>query len=535
VDEHRPALIPRAAWWALAAAPIAFVLLLFAWPVAAILVRGLQAGGAVDALSNPGVRSVARFTVVQASLSTLLTLLCGLAPAHVLARYRFRGRRVVQALLTVPFVLPTVVVGAAFVAILPSSWHGTVGAILVAHVFFNLAVVVRTVGGLWAQLDPALEDAARTLGAGPWRVARHVTLPLLRPAIVAAASVVFLFTFTSFGVVRILGGPRHPTLEVEIYRRFVQLGDLGGAAAIAIVQLVAVGALLLWWGRSQERHARALRLRPATAASAPRTIRQWTAVVVTCGLASAFVLVPLVRLVERSLWTGAGHGLAGWRLLADDNQAGIGAEAPLSSVWVSLRFALIAATIATVIGGLAALAIAHGRRAGRLLDAGLMLPLGTSAVTIGFGLVITFDVPPLDLRGSASLIPLGHALIAIPFVVRLALPVLRSIDPSLRDAAATLGASPVRVLRDVDLPIAARPLLAGAAFAFAISMGEFGATSFLTRRGERTMPIVIDTLLGRPGAVPAAEAYALATVLLVVTLAVVAAVDLLHGGAERAF
>jgi thiamine transport system permease protein len=535
VDEHRPALIRRVAWWAMAGVPIAFVAVLFVWPVTAILVRGLQAGGALDALSNRGVRSVARFTVVQAAASTALTLAAGLLPAYVLARFRFRGRRTVQALLTVPFVLPTVVVGAAFLALLPESLHGTVTAILVAHVFFNIAVVVRTVGGLWAHLDPALEDAARTLGAGPWRVARHVTLPLLRPAIVAAASIVFLFTFTSFGVVRILGGPRHPTLEVEIYRRFVQLGDLGGAAAIATVQLIAVGLLLLWWTRSQERHARALRLQPGGSRRPAATARQRLLVGATCVLACGFVFVPLARLVERSLWTGTGYGLAGWRLLAEPGQRGVGVEAPLDSLWASLRFATVAAIIATAVGGLAALAIAHGRRAGRLLDTGLMLPLGTSAVTIGFGLVITFDAPPLDLRGSAALIPLGHALIAIPFVVRVTLPVLRSIDPGLHDAAATLGASPMRAVREIDLPILARPLLAGTAFAFAISMGEFGATSFLTRRGARTVPIMIDTLLGRPGALTAAEAYALATLLLAVTLAVVVAVDRLRGDAEATF
>ncbi len=535
MDEHRPALIGRTAWWALVALPVAFVAVLFAWPVTAILVRGLQAGGALDALTNPGVRSVARFTVMQAAASTALTLLAGVVPAYVLARFRFRGRRVVQALLTVPFVLPTVVVGAAFLALLPASLHGTVAAILAAHVFFNVAVVVRTVGGLWTHLDPALEDAARTLGASPWKVARHVTLPLLRPAIVAAASIVFLFTFTSFGVVRILGGPRHPTLEVEVYQRFVQLGDLGGAAAIAIVQLVAVGLLLLWWGRSQERHARSLRLQPAAARRTVATARQRLLVGATCVVACGFVLVPLARLVERSLWTGAGYGLAGWRLLAEGSQLGVGAEAPLDSLWVSLRFAAVAAIVATIVGGLAALAIGHGQRAGRLLDAGLMLPLGTSAVTIGFGLVITFDAPPLDLRGSAILIPLGHALIAIPFVVRVTLPVLRSIDPALHDAAATLGATPARAFREIDLPILTRPLLAGTAFAFAISMGEFGATSFLTRRGARTVPIVIDTLLGRPGAVTAAEAYALATVLLAVTLAVVLAVDLLRRDAGATF
>ena len=129
-----------------------------------------------------------------------------------------------------------------------------------------------------------------------------------------------------------------------------------------------------------------------------------------------------------------------------------------------------------------------------------MLPLGTSAVTIGFGFLITFDEAPLDLRGSWMLIPLAHALVATPFVVRAVLPVLRAIDPRLREAASTLGAAPGRVWWEVDRPLLARAALVGAAFAFAVSVGEFGATAFLARTGDPTLPIAIVRLLGRPGA-----------------------------------
>ena len=158
-----------------------------------------------------------------------------------------------------------------------------------------------------------------------------------------------------------------------------------------------------------------------------------------------------------------------------------------------------------------------------------MLPLGTSAVTVGFGLLITMDRRPLDLRGSWVLIPIAHAVVAVPFVVRAVLPSLRSIDPRLRDAAATLGAAPGRVWREIDLPFLRRALVAGAGFAFAISLGEFGATSFLTRVGDQTMPIAIGRLLGRPSALNLSQAYALATVLMVLTLAAVLAVDRLRG------
>src|SRR5574337_1450490 len=93
--------------------------------------------------------------------------------------------------------------------------HGW-AAILIAHTFFNVAVVVRVVGTFWASLDPRIAEAAATLGASPWRRAREITLPLLAPALAAAAAIVFLFSFTSFGIVLILGGVRYSTLETAI-------------------------------------------------------------------------------------------------------------------------------------------------------------------------------------------------------------------------------------------------------------------------------------------------------------------------------
>jgi thiamine transport system permease protein len=443
----------------------------------------------------------------------------------------------VLAVVTVPFVLPTVVVGTAFLALLPASWDQTAAAIIVAHVYFNLAVVVRTVGTLWGQLDPRTEDAARTLGASPRQVLWHVTLPQLRPALLAAASITFLFTFTSFGVVRILGGPRHPTIEVEIWRLTTQAFDLEAAAALALVQLVGVTLLMLWWSRFQAGQAVRLRLRPRGVATRPRTIRQRVLVSATVIGLLTVVLVPLLRLVTGSFRGSGGAGglsLSAWRALGRGEGPGP-ASRPVADPWAavatSLRFAVIATLVAVLVGGVAAVAIAGSRRGGHLLDAGLMLPLGTSAVTVGFGLLITMDRRPLDLRGSWVLIPIAHAVVAVPFVVRAVLPTLRSLDPRLRDAATVLGASPLRVWREIDLPFLRRALVAGAGFAFAISLGEFGATSFLTRVGDQTMPIAIARLLGRPSALNLAQAYALATVLMVLTLVAILAVDRLRGEA----
>ena len=229
------------------AVPVAVAAIFFAWPVVAIIGRGLVPKGGLDldplgeVLTDPGLRHVAWFTVWQAALSTALTLAIGVPGALVLSRYRFRGRALVRALVTIPFVLPTIVVGAAFSAL---GITGSLGAILLAHVFFNYAVVVRTVGGLWSHLDPRPEEAAQMLGANRWRTFTGVTLPALRPAIVAAGSIVFLFCFTSFGVILVLGGPKYATLETEIYRQTSQLLNLPVAAALAVVQLAAVLAAL---------------------------------------------------------------------------------------------------------------------------------------------------------------------------------------------------------------------------------------------------------------------------------------------------
>jgi len=156
-----------------------------------------------------------------------------------------------------------------------------------------------------------------------------------------------------------------------------------------------------------------------------------------------------------------------------------------------------------------------------------MLPLGTSAVTIGFGMLIALDWP-IDLRANVLLIPLAHALVAIPFVVRLSVPVMRSVRPQLREAAATLGASPARVWREIDLPIAARALAVSAGFAFAISLGEFGATSFIARPDTPTLPIAIFRLLGRPGTLNFGQAMAMSTILMAVTAFVILLVDRLR-------
>jgi thiamine transport system permease protein len=517
------------------AIPAGFLAVFFLYPVGSILVRGIGVGGFERLVGLPGrgsFRGVVWFTLWQAVASTVLAVLVAWPGAHLLARRRFRGRAVLRAAATVPFVLPTVVVGGAFLALFerfglsdgPFRLTRTVGAILAAHVFFNVAVVLRTVGTFWEGLDTRPEEQARVLGATPWQAFRWVTLPRLWPAVAAAASIVFLFCFTSFGVILILGGPTRATLETEIWRHAVFRGDLASATALAVVQLVAVLAMVVVANAMQRR--RAIGQVPVRRVP-PRASGRLLAG--NLGLLAVVLGMPIAVLVERSLTTGRGAGTAwsvrNYAALAD--RVDLLPISALAALRNSLLFAVVAAGLAVLVGGLASVVVVHGRRTtSRLFDLGLMLPLGASAVTVGFGMLIALDGPPLDLRSSRWLVPVAHALIGVPFVMRTVVPTLRSIDSRLREAAAVLGASPARVRRDVDLPIAARALAVGGAFSFAVSLGEFGATSFLPRHPDRlTAPLALFRLLGTPGEAPRGQAMALSVVLMVLVAASVLVIE----------
>lgn len=527
--------------------PVAFLGLFFALPVATMIGLGLlpegvlDPGGVVEVLSRPRTLRLIGLTLGQAGLAAVVCTLLGIPLAHVLYRLRFRGRGVLRALVILPFVLPTVVVGVAFRTLLREGgmlgWlglDGTFAAILAALVFFNIAVVARTVGTAWEALDPRQEDAARVLGASPARVFVTVTVPRLAPAIGAAASIVFLFCSTAFGIVLVLGGVRFGTIETEIYLLTTQFLDLRGAAVLSLTQLAIVVLVMLVAARSRRRAVMQRRIAVSQAVRRPRTGD--AAAIVTSVLVALALLLPIVALVERSLRTPGGYGLDNYA-----NLSGTGSRnALVVPVWTALGNSLVVALAATAIAlslGLAsALVLSRRPRSPRLrsalavFDGALMLPLGVSAVTVGFGFLVALDAPPFDLRSSPALVPIAQALVALPLVVRTITPVLTGIDGRLRESAAVLGASPLRVLADVDLAAAARPLLVASGFAFAVALGEFGATSFLSRPDRPTLPVVIYRLIGLPGGDNFGMAIAASVVLAAVTVLVVAGVERLGTG-----
>jgi thiamine transport system permease protein len=502
--------------------PLAFLVLALAVPLIVLAAR-TWSGNGIRVLADISTWQIASLAVVQAALSTALSLLIGLPIASVVSRYSFRGRALAQALVTVPFVMPTVVVAMAFRTLLGSSLPQGFAIVVLAHAYVNLAVVVRIVGSRWAQHDGRYLQAARSLGASRLTAFRTVTLPFLRPSIISSAVVVFIFSFTSLGIIVLLGDASTRTLESQILRRTSVLLDFPAAAALALLQLALLSVVIALGAVASRQRGRQKPVRAALLAM-PRDLAARATIRVIAAVGCAIVVLPVLALLLASLRSQAGFTLQWWSALGSVDAGTTRIGSPFASLMQSLRFAVLTGVVAGLIGGCAAIAVlAH--RWGRLVALIAIIPLGISAATLGLGMLLSYGRPPLDLRATGLLIPLAHSLVAIPLVVAVMAPALRGIDPRYRDVAATLGARPTRAFLTAYGPTLRTVIIAAGGLACAVSLGEFGAASFLSRTGAPTVPIQIVRLVSRPGEQSTGMAAVMSVILIVLTLVLVLAVD----------
>ncbi|MBF0572200.1 MAG: iron ABC transporter permease [Desulfamplus sp.] len=575
--------------------PFLFLMLFYFYPLAGIFIRsffdqnnftlqGILSFNLLNFLKifkSSRILSIIWFTFWQASLSTILTLIVALPCSYVMGTFEFKGKKLIMTLATLPFVLPTIVVAASF-QIIPSLIQDMallllnsqvvnlllgdilknslldnqflnvfkneypIVMIFFAHVFYNFSVVLRITSSFWSSFSKDMKEAASILGASSFQIFFKVTLPLLRPAIFASAMLVFIFCFSSFGVVLILGGPSFSTIEVEIYRQAAHLFNLPVASTLSLSQILFTFGMMLLYTRMQKKIAmftpeseKFSLKKPCSAIEKLLVSLSILFILLLCGL-------PMVALLLKSIYYKGTLSLIFYRELFLNSSGSIFYVSPVVAISNSLIFASITLIMALIVGGCAAILIKQcsykdqnlgininsriNRKLtikkyisslqilfGKMLEPIFMLPLSTSAVTLGFGMIITLDKPPLNLRTSLFLIPIIHTLVAFPFVVRAVLPALKSIPLSLKEAASIMGASPFRVWLHIELPIIARALSIGAVFAFTVSLGEFGAALFAARPEFTTMPITIYKLLGQPGIMNYGQAMAMSSILMLVT------------------
>ena len=541
----RPALLTLALWLI----PLAFLAYFFYQPLIAIfrVVFSERFSQGWEFFEWSQVSRPLSFTFFQATLSTLLTLLVGLPAAWLFAKFDFPGRKTLRSIGLLPFILPTVVVAAAFNTLIgPQGWINqalmalldlsvpplkllnSLPAILMAHVFYNTSIIIRIVSSSWSRLNPRLEHAARMLGATPWQAFTKVTLPLLAPSLLSASLLVFLFDFTSFGVVLMLGGPQFSTIEVEIYNQAMNQFNLPVAGLLSVIQLGITLLVTLLQNRANTPRYGKAALNPERSALS-RPAKRWQKIFVIFMVICLILLfaVPVVSLITRSFVTleadrgqrgevAVGLTLRYYRELFQNRSGSIFYVPPIQAIRNSLLYSGVAILISGSLGLLTAYALAQRARFNKYLEPLFILPLGASAVTLGLGFLLIFNRPPWANSSFPLMIPIAHSLIALPFVVRTILPAIRSIPESLREASRTLGANPLQVLLKVDLPIVLRSLLVSLVFAFTISLGEFGATSFLSNIHTPTIPVAIYRYISQPGALNYGQALAMSSLLLLV-------------------
>jgi thiamine transport system permease protein len=535
----------------------AFLLVFFFVPLSKILFLTLSPSTlTLENLHN--TQYVILFTFYQAALSTILTLALGIPSAVLFARYNFRGKSILRALTAVPFLLPTVVVAASFNSLLGprgllSSFHSFFFPIssftfhpspfiliLLAHVFYNATIVIRIVGAALSNLDPKLEQTARSLGADSLRVWMKVILPLLRPSILAASILVFLFDFTSFGVILLLGGSQFATLEVEIYIQAVKQLNLPLAALLGVIQLLCTIIFSILYTKYAVRKINPLN--PRSSVTKPQTLKQKLFVTSLCLLLSAFFVLPLSSLPIRSLFRlEADRGQRGeirygfttdyYEELFINRRNSVFYVPPFQAILNSFTYASATVILSILIGFPTAFALANPSRLDKFLEPFILLPLGSSAVMLGLGYLLTFG----KWLTSPFLVPFAHTLVALPFVIRALQPAIASIPQRLRQAASSLGASPLEVWKNIDFPILRRAALAAATFAFTISLGEFGATILITRPDYPTIPVAIERFLSQPGGLNYGQAMAMATILMTLTVASILIIEKFRPSTSREF
>ena len=459
----------------------------------------------VEVFSDPYTYRLLAFTLEEALLSAVISTLVAIPLAAFFSKYEFPGRRAVLTLSGLSFTIPSILVVLGFVI-----WYGNNGilnsilmkltgrdysilsilysfkAIILAHVYLNFPIAFLLITNAWTVLPDTPEKAAYTMGKGNIETFFRVTLPRLLPSILSAFILIFLFCFSSFSIILVLGGnPAFSTFETEIYRRVHISVDREGAAALSIFSFFITGVMLIITspGRKEGRNSRRQReLQKARG-------RKLLAAVLLMLLILLFILPPMLSIIYRAFYTKEGaFTLRAWEDISKGT-TGLMSTA-MNGIINSFMIAIVSATLAVFFAS--RIAMAAAKTNSRFLPFLASLPMATGSVTLGLGFSFLAVMLPHDsLLASYLLVGGAHLTIVLPFAVRSILPGAKLLPQSLANASYTLGISKGKTARKIEYPLLAPYKRRAFAFAFALSLGEVNATLTLSDGHVSTLPILI--------------------------------------------
>lgn len=522
------------------AVPLIFIAVLFYWPLVNIISRGLEANW-LAVYFEPATLKAIWFTIWQAALSTALALLVGIPSAYVLYRKSFYGQRFVRALITVPLVLPTIVVAIVFSSFraeheiyeavgLGFFYENSIYWIIAAHVFVNYSLVVRIVGGVWVGMDNETEEAASISGAGRFKTAIAISLPQLKTAVVSAAALTFLFCSSSYGIILVLGGGLVQSIETEIAFAALQFLDLQKAAALALLQ-TAITAIAFLISETISRAPVGIEIVDESTQKPSIDWRDWPVISITAFMAIGMIAIPLLLVLVKAFSFDGALSFQNFENLAGRGDRDLLNISVGAATLNTLRNVAISTTLASVLGILIAYLLSRTLKSkksqvtNRAIDVLFLIPIGISSVVLGFGYLITFGAGAFPLRQSWLIVPIVQSLMSLPLVVRIVYPALVSIGSEHREAAAISGASTSQTWWRIEAGMIRPVLLTAIGFSIIAGVGEFGAASLLAYGDQATLPTVLFALISRPGEQNFGMAMAVCAILIALTFTLVLAVS----------
>ncbi|UYP45233.1 hypothetical protein NEF87_001518 [Candidatus Lokiarchaeum ossiferum] len=497
--------------------------------------------------------SAISFSIFQALLSSLICFLLGFPISFFMAKYTFPGKKLLLNIMTVPFVLPSIVVLLGFIVVygengwINTLWNiitendfpliklfGSFQGILLAHVFYNISVVIRMLIPAWENIDYEQIEIARSLGANRFVCFFKIILPQIFNYILSSFLLIFTYCFNSFAIVLYLGEARFQTIEVRVYRLMTSSFDFSGGASLALLQLLInslVIILYLFFEKKTRQMARGKNISFSKIAI-QFSRKHWknnlflALFIIHVILVALFSILPILAVIIAS-FIPFKSGISifwGYGQLFSFSPNSLLGTSPMRIILNTFWFASLT-MIATLFFSLMIVFLLRNRyqkinnfqvsRADSLISFLIIIPMATSSITLAIGLFLQFQTSILFAGSVWIIIILAHVLISIPFTTRSILASYNRIDLDLLNIAATLGSSRIQIFRKIELPLIKNGLIVGAIFSFAISLGEFGATNFLARSEYGTLSIGISKLLfSRTLQLPAS----MATILIIITV-----------------
>lgn len=482
--------------WGLA---LLFFGLFFYLPLGKLLATGVSSHFWSEVFNGRTLNTI-WFTVWQAGVSALLSLFLGIPSAYVFYVKRYRFQRVFRALVSIPFMLPSIVVAIAFRSLL-SGVNGT-PIIILANTFMNYSIAVRVIGSAWSHLDPLTSDASELDGAGRIRTAVQIVLPQIKESIASVGVLIFLYCSANFGIVMVLGNVGTKTIETEIYTSATSFLNLHRSASLVLVQLAITFLTLFISGRLVSRSLTGNQREKQLGKNFDS--RDVPVLLLVTLIVLILIITPMFSLLIRAFQSHGGWGFVNFHNLATHGARDLLSISVGTAELNSLRNALVTLIISLLTGVLVSYLLAYAglrrKMMRNLLDAFFLAPIGISSVILGFGFLVTFGDGAFPLRSSWLVTPIAQSLLAIPLVVRFVYPTIQAIPRNFLEMAEIDGADRLSSWRRVQFPLVRESIYLAAGYTVVLSIGEFGAANFLAYGDQATLPTVLFQLISRPGA-----------------------------------